>query len=191
MIPIDSKEYRLLYTDEFGDDVGLDEVQLLDPPLEDRVPELLGLLDSSDTFVSYQAMLVLSAWGNESGVKFLDSLVDEEKIHESGFESHRITDEDNVYDELAYAIYLYSLSDGDEDKIITILKKLLSIYPKYFFESKLKYVLLKTNYIELADLIENVIQSTLSNQKPYQASQLLPVLARFDAKKGGLLSNLL
>ncbi|CAM3997288.1 hypothetical protein VA7868_01112 [Vibrio aerogenes CECT 7868] len=105
MIPVDSKTYHLLYTDEFGDDVGLDEVQLLDPPLKERIPDLLALLDSPDQFISYQAMLILSAWGNDSGIYFLDSIIDDEKIHESGFELHRITDEDNVYDELAYATY--------------------------------------------------------------------------------------
>lgn len=184
MIPPDSEEYRLLYTDDFGDDVGLDEVQLLDPPPSERIPALTRMLDSPKVFLSYQALLVLTAWGEDSGIRKLEDFIDQNKITSFEFAPNRLTGEDNLYDELSYAIHLYRLSGGDSDKALKLYKKLLVIYPKYFFESKLKYALIKSEFTELAPLIEKVMKETFAMGKIYQASQLLPVLAKFSPEKG-------
>lgn len=179
-----SEEYHLLYTDEFGDDVGLDEVQLLDPPLEERVPKLCEMLNSSNAYLSYQSALVLTAWGKDIGLNKVTQFIDTEIVSTFEFSPHRITDEDNVYDDLSYAIYLYGLSGGDRDKMLDVFKKILAIYPKYFFESKLKHGLIKTEFVELTFPIEKAIKETLSKGRVYQASQLLPVLAKLNPKKG-------
>jgi hypothetical protein len=189
MLSPDSEEYRLLYTDEFGDDVGLDEVQLLDPPLEERVPALIKILNSSDQYISYQSVLILTAWGKDIGLEKLEEFIDREEISDLGFSPNRITDEDNVYDELSYAVYLYGLSGGDRDKMLRLFKKLLALYPKYFFESKLKHGLLKNEFIELLPSVENAINETISKGRLYQASQLLPVLAKLDPEKGWLVAQ--
>jgi hypothetical protein len=189
MLSPDSEEYRLLYTDEFGDDVGLDEVQLLDPPLEERVPALIKILNSSDQYISYQSVLILTAWGKDIGLEKLEEFIDREEISDLGFSPNRITSEDNVYDELSYAVYLYGLSGGDRDKMLRIFKKLLALYPKYFFESKLKHGLLKNEFIELLPSVENAINETISKGRLYQASQLLPVLAKLDPEKGWLVAQ--
>lgn len=184
MISPDSEEYRLLYTDELGEDVGLDEVQLLDPPPEDRVPLLSKMLESANIYLSYQAALVLTAWGKNIGVARLEQLIDGEKISGFGFSPNRLSSEDNVYDELSYAVHLYGLSGGERSRMLRIFDKLLKIYPKYFFESKLKHSLLKNPFKELVTSVEEALQKTLINGRVYQASQLLPVLAKLDQGKG-------
>ncbi|ODC03111.1 hypothetical protein BFW38_05685 [Terasakiispira papahanaumokuakeensis] len=184
MLSPHSEEYKALYTDEFGDVVGLDEVQLLDPPLEERVPLLSKILNSSDHYLSYQATLILTAWGKDIGLENLEKIVNNEEVSNSDFSPNRITNEDNVYDELSYAVHLYGLSGGDRSNMLRIFKKILSIYPKYFFESKLKHSLLKNQFIELIPSVENAIKETLLNKKYYQASQLLPVLTKLDSEKG-------
>lgn len=189
MLSPDSEEYRLLYTDEFGDDVGLDEVQLLDPPLEDRVQALSTMLNSSEKYLSYQATLVLSAWGKDIGLQKLEDFIKKEELSELGFSPNRITSEDNVYDELSYAVHLYGLSGGDRGNMLNLFKRLLSLYPKYFFESKLKYALLKNMFIELVPAIENAINGALANGRTYQASQLLPVITKLDSEKGWILAQ--
>lgn len=184
MLSPDSEVYRVLYTDEVGDDVGLDEVQLLDPPLEERVPTLSKMLNSTDQYLSYQAVLVLVAWGKDVGLEKLEEIVDKEEINTSGFSPNRITDEDNVYDELSYAVHLYGLSGGNRSNMLKLFTKLLAIYPKYFFESKLKHSLLRNEFAELIPSIEDAISKTLASGKHYQASQLLPALTKLDPEKG-------
>ncbi|WP_282176056.1 hypothetical protein [Vibrio nereis] len=186
MLLPDSEEYRLLYTDEFGDDVGLDEVQLLDPPCEERVPALIEMLDSSDQYLSYQSVLILTAWGNDFGLEKLEELIDREEITNLGCSPNRITDEDNVYDELSYAVHLYGLSGGERDNVLRLFKKILAIYPKHFFESKLKHGLLKNEFVELVPFVENAIRETFAKGRFYQASQLLPVLAKLEPERGWL-----
>lgn len=62
-----TEAYQLLYCDDDGDVIGLDEVQLLDPIPADRVPKLRTLLEDSDFFTVYQALKVLVAWQDEAG----------------------------------------------------------------------------------------------------------------------------
>ncbi|WP_020408551.1 hypothetical protein [Hahella ganghwensis] len=184
MPPINSEEYRLLYTDEYGEDVGLDEVQLLDPPLEERVPALSKMLNSSDPYLSYQSTLVLAAWGKDIALDKLEEYINKEDISNKGFSPNRITGEDNVYDELSYAVHLYGLSEGNKERMLKAFKKILAIYPDYYFESKLKLGLLSNDFVELIPFIEKAINNTLSLGKTYQASQLLPVLTKLDPDKG-------
>lgn len=184
MILPESEYYRLLYTDELGDDVGLDEVQLLDPPLEERVSALTVMLNSSDKYISYQSALILTAWGKYIGLQKVEEFIDKEVISNLGFSPHRITGEDNVYDELAYAIYLYELMEGDRENVVRLFKKLLALYSKYFFQSKLKHSLLTSDFFELVPAIECAINEAFTFGRIYQASQLLPVLTKFDSEKG-------
>ncbi|MEJ2076365.1 MAG: hypothetical protein P8X79_23235 [Reinekea sp.] len=184
MLSPDSEEYRLLYTDEFGDEVGLDEVQLLDPPLEERVPALTEMLESPDPYLSYQAVLILVAWGKDIGLNKLEELIERTDISSFGFSPNRITGEDNIYDELSYSVHLYGLSEGDKGRMLRVFEKLLALYPNHFFESKLKHALLKNKFSVLLPAIESAINQSFEKGLYYQSSQLLPVLAQLDSDKG-------
>ncbi len=178
-----SEIQRLLYEDEDGRIVGLDEVQLLDPPPLSRIPAVKSLLKETDLYVVFQAALVLAAWGDSEGLAKIEELINKRVHTIQEFAPHRIYDYDNVYDELAYAVYLYGLSSKHETDRKRIFEKLLRLYGPSQFESKLKYALLKSDFHELSPAVKEAIERAVALNRPYLASQLLPVLARWEPGK--------
>ncbi|UOG75212.1 hypothetical protein MTX78_01115 [Hymenobacter tibetensis] len=172
--------YNALYTDETGKVVGLDEVQLLEPVPVNRVPELMAQLFSDDLYLAYQCGLVLAAWGVEEGVNYLRSLIDSRIDKIAEFEPHRLWGEDNLYDVISEALGVAILSDYDRSEIVDILRDTLQLYGECYFESKLKGVLIRLDEDSLLPDIKRAMQLALGNQRYYQASQLLPVLAKYD-----------
>ena len=64
------------YIDEEGNErEDLREVQLLDDFSNERIKKLIDLLHNSDKYISYQAMLILIAWGEDEGFKKLDEFI--------------------------------------------------------------------------------------------------------------------
>jgi len=172
--------YQALYTDEAGEVVGLDEVQLLDPILTSRIPELLPLLAGDDLYLAYQAGLVLAAWGVAAGVDYLRHLAEIRVDRTAELQPHRLSGEDNVYDVLAEALGIAVLSEYDEQQVAGILRNILALYGDCYFESKLKRTLLRLNPDELLPAIKQAMTLALEQERYYQASQLLPVLAKYD-----------
>ncbi len=172
--------YKALYTNEAGEVVGLDEVQLLDPIPANRIPELLLLLASDDLYQAYQAGLVLAAWGVIAGVDYLRHLVAIRVDKMAELEPHRLSGEDNVYDVIAESLGVAVLSEYDERQVADILQSLLALYGDCYFESKLKRTLLRLNLPELLPAIEQAVTLAVEHGRYYQASQLLPVLAKYD-----------
>ncbi len=185
---------HLLYEDAVGHVVGLDEVQLLDPIPTERVASMRALLGGADLHLAYQAVLVLTAWGDPVGLGKLEEFVDARVDEKMEFAPHRISDYDNVYDELAEAVYLFGLSSVDSrDDRLRILGKLLALYGPCFFESKLKRALLRLDLPALApDLpalapdvralapdVRAALERALGLGRVHLASQLLPPLARW------------
>lgn len=176
---MDSETYHLLYQGADGDVIGLDEVQLLDPPPVDRIPRLISLLCDPADWIAYQAGLILSAWGESEGVKFLIRVV--EKWPDTGrdFSPQRLHCYDNALDEIAYAAHLFRLSGGDPDLSAGLFRLLLGLYGPVEYESKLKYALLRWDGLELVADVLAAIQRAEHLNKHYLASQLLPPLARW------------
>lgn len=172
--------YNALYTDETGEVVGLDEVQLLEPIPHERIPKLVDLLTGDDLYLAYQCGLVLAAWGVEQGVHYLRHLVAIRIDKLAEFEPHRLWGQDNVYDVIARALKIAVLSNYDKGEIIDIIKSILRLYGECYFESKLKYTLIKLNEPILLPDIKQAMQLALNHERYYQASQLLPVLAKYD-----------
>lgn len=169
-----------LFTDEHGVVVGLDEVQLLEHPPEGRIAVLHEALGMDDLELRYRASIVLAAWGDDKGLNAIEDLIDI-RIDELGVNiPHRILSYNNIFDELAYAVYLYGDVGQRTADQVRIYKKLLSIYGPCDFESKLKTALLCSEYKELFGDVENACRRSIDLGKKYLASQLLPVIARWD-----------
>ena len=174
---------RLLYEDEEGRVIGLDEVQLLDPVPPERISPVRALLGSADLYLTYQAALVLTAWGDPIGLSKVEEFVDTCVDQAMEFAPHRIYDYDNVYDELAEAVYLFGLSSVDHrDDRVRVFRKLLALYGPCFFESKLKRALLRLDFSELAPDVRGALERALGLGRVYLASQLLPPLARWEGE---------
>ncbi|HEX8660152.1 MAG TPA: hypothetical protein VF690_21590 [Hymenobacter sp.] len=170
-----------MYTDEFGEVVGLDEVQLMKDELSGRTELLTGLLRQNDLYLAYQCGLILAAWGISEGVDYLEYLVETRIDKTAEFESHRLWGEDNVYDVIAEALEIAaSVNNYDRFLIIRVLKKIIFLYGECFFESKLKQALINLNEQSLLPDIKQAMNLALDSERYYQASQLLPVLAKYD-----------
>lgn len=173
--------YHLLYADETGEIVGLDEVQLMDPPPVERFPAVRALLQEDDEHLVFEAAIVLAAWGDKVGLDRIEQMIDS-RIHErTTLSPHRLHGYDNVYDELANAIYLFGMTTpGHEETIERLYRKLLALYGPCGFESNLKRALLKSDAQELSDDVLAAIERAWNLGRPYLTSQLLPVLARWN-----------
>ena len=173
--------YDLLYTDETGEVVGLDEVQLMKSELSSRTLDLIKLLNSDDLYLAYQCGLIVGAWGVKDGIDYLHSLIHERIDKVAQFEPHRIWGQDNVYDVIAEAFEIAASINGyDLITIRNLFEELLRLYGECYFESRLKIALLNINERELLPSIKQAMQSALAHERYYQASQLLPVLAKYD-----------
>ena len=171
-----------LYIDEDGNKgEDLREVQLMEGFSKERINKLIELTNNEDSYISYQAMLILISWGIDHGFKKLDEFIDNKSDFMIEFEPHRIHGEDNVYDIISDALYISTYNTDDEHKILPYIKQILKMYGDNFFESKLKHVLLKMNLTKsLLPQIKTAITSAISNERYYQASQLLPILTKYE-----------
>ena len=173
------------YIDEEGNErEDLREVQLLDDFSNERIKKLIDLLHNSDKYISYHAMLILIAWGEDEGFKKLDEFINQKIDLKEEFEPHRIYGEDNVYDVISDALYISTYNTNDEDKIYPYIKTMLGMYGDKFFESRLKSILLKLKKTHiLLPAIKKAIDLSLQKERYYQASQLLPIIAKHEKHK--------
>lgn len=180
--PLDASKLRhLLYEDEGGKVVGLDEVQLLEPVPAERIPALRTLLVGEDERLRFEAAVVLAAWGDEEGISAIEELIDGRVDARVTISPHRIYGYDNVYDELAQATHRYGLSGGNRSTIKRIYRKLLGLYGPIRFESRLKYALLREEHLtdEFYPDVVAAIERAFNSGEAYLASQLLPVAAKW------------
>lgn len=174
---------NLLYSTSVEDEFGLDEVQLMEIIPTERIFKLIALLDNESKFIAYQAMLILTAWNIEEGFKSVDKFIEEQPDKEYNFEPHRIWGKDNVYDDIAYALYISTLKSNNEKKIIPYFIKLLNLYDKKYFDSKFSYCLLDIEPDnDLLPYIIKALEASLENKMYLQSSQLLPVIVNYDKK---------
>lgn len=175
---------HLLYEDEAGNVIGLDEVQLLDPIPTKRVELLRELLDNEDLYLTYQSALILAAWEDKEGLKMVESFIDN-KIHlKQEISPHRLYGYDNVYDEIAWALYLSIDNDQKpSDYVFSLMKKLLKLYGPCDFEGSIKLCLLDIECSKIIDDIYEAFIRALDFNKEYLASQLLPVIAKWNHSK--------
>ncbi|MDM8561234.1 hypothetical protein [Candidatus Parabeggiatoa sp. HSG14] len=171
---------HLLYEDEEGHIIGLDEVQLLEPVPIERIPEVQKLLEESDINLVFQASLVLAAWGDKQGFNKIKDLINEKIHNKIQLASHRLYGYDNVYDLFAEAIEIYGYTQEDHKDIIEAYRKLLYLYGECAFESRFKIALLNNKYDALTNNIIDAIIRAIKNRRYYLASQLLPVLAKWE-----------
>ncbi len=182
---MDQEIYQLLYyyKDEEDGTEGYDlsEVQLLDIDKE-RAEKLIKLLDNENLFIAYQSMLILIAWGYNEGFSKFDQFILERWDIKEKFSPNRINGEDNVYDEFSYAFLISTYNTISQAQLFPYFVKILDLYGISFFESKLKSVLLKLEILSplLSDTIEKGMISAIDNKRYYQASQLLPVVSKYN-----------
>lgn len=179
---MDATTYKALYEDEYGEVIGIDEMQLLDEPPPGRVPQLRALLRGDDAWVAFQAAEVLTAWGDDEGMAYFERLVPDWPAEGRDYYPHRIYGYDDALDHVADAASVYLLSGGDAARATALFRALLARYGPVVFESRLKAALLKRGDPALAPDVRAAIARAEAQGRPYLASQLLPVLARWEGR---------
>lgn len=169
-----------LFEDDAGTMVGLDEVQLLETHSADRVAILHAALRSQDLELRYRAALVLTAWEDDEGLDDIERLVDMRIDTKGVTVPHRLYGYNNIYDEFAYAVYLFGNANRRVPDQTRIYSKLLALYGPCDYESKLKHALLRFDCRILLPDLQQACQRAFAADKVYLASQLLPVLAKWD-----------
>lgn len=183
MTRLDAQTYHLLYEDDAGNVIGLDEVQLSRDALANRLGKLRDLLSTPvEPSESYQAALVLAAWGQSEGMTYLQNLVKTWLTTDSvrpSLSENRLYGYDDVPDEVAYAAYLFHLKGRASKDAYSLWEGLLQLYGVVEFHSKLKFVLMEIEENGLGADVRSAMERAIHKQKYYLASQLLPVLARW------------
>lgn len=183
---IDAELYELLYyyKDDFDGEEGHDlyQVQLTENIDPERVKKLIPVLNYENRYIAYQAMLILVAWGVEEGFDTLDQFISERWDQLETFEPHRIWGADNVYDVIAEAVYTAKMNGIHSDLIWKYFSIFLQLYGQMFFEGNLKHYLLQNDdlAVDLLSNIKDALDAALKSKWYYQASQLLPVIAKYN-----------
>jgi hypothetical protein len=175
-----TEAYRLLYCDEDGDGVGLDEVQLLDPIPSERLGPLRTMLVDSDPFVRFQATLVLAAWADPAGLTAAGNLIREQEIHQLGFSPHRLFATDTAYDQIADALYVGAgIAEPPELAIIRRLTlELLDTFEFHFFRSGLRLLTERIEGPEFAAVISSAVRRAVAEGQYLKASEQMAAIAR-------------
>lgn len=175
---------HLLYEDENGVLIGLDEVQRLDPVPIARLAPVRALLAGPDEYLGYQAALVLTAWGDAAGLHQLEQFINTRLDQRLAMAPHRIYDYDNGYDEMAGAVYCAGLaSAAGQPARRRVLGKLLALYGPCQFEGKLKAALLRLDWAaELVPDMRAALARALALGRAELAARLLPPLARCEGR---------
>jgi hypothetical protein len=177
--------YNALYSDEYGDIVGLDEVMTLDHPIQDRIVLLESLLNNEDLYVAYQSASILTAWGNNHGVDFLIQLIEKNVSSEINLAPNRFNNFDDIYDQIGSTVRLYELTEGNSEKVIKCYRLLLDKFPFNQFRGHFCDSL--TNSDLSAFLHDELIEShelTYSRGYRFQASLLLPCIMKNFPEEG-------
>lgn len=177
MMDTESQAYRLLYCDDSGETVGLEEVQLLDPWPTDRLGPLRTLLVEGDPTARFHSMLVLVAWGDSVGLEAANRFLHNKQDDASGISTHRLHGRNLAYDELADALGLSLANNVDRAEVTALAVQLLQLFRTEFFESGLERLLSALADPELQDEILRAIGDVSSQGRVQEASELLPALA--------------
>lgn len=180
---MDPEIYRMLYADETGEIVGLDEVQYLrnEDELAVRVPALREVLEGSDVGAALDSLLVLCAWGDDVAIdKAYEAITAEENSFE-GVNTHRLHGADRTYDLVANSLSMgVKLRGVDPDRVVPHAEGLLRVGTEVFFESGLERLISAIGKKELFAPTEHLMTTLIEMGDMRRASDLLPAFAAMD-----------
>jgi hypothetical protein len=143
------KIYSLLYTNKKGEKEDSYEMGLLEDnetPWE-RVEKLTSLLKQvksiEDILIPLESAKLLTSWGNEEGLKYLEYLVHSRVDQLGSISPHRLHAYDEVYEEIQYAIMNYYVRYVDRSKnngciaakrVEHILLKIIKLLSEFRFQ---------------------------------------------------------
>lgn len=174
----------LLYIDEDGNRIepsGLDYI----PPIQKRFKKIISLLKHETNLIRLDAAVLLTRWGVEEGVDYIEDFISRDAIDEEGEYSCRNNIDDCTYDVFGQCLVMFTDENHEKShRAISPLKKLLSFFGKRHFEHRIDNWLSISNIsIYLVDDFERAIDFCIENNKVREASSLLPLYAKWGGEK--------
>lgn len=176
---------RLLYTDTDGELVGLDEVQLLEPPPEARIPSLERLILEADPQVAFEASLILATWGKRSGLVGLEHAFDWIRTRTEPIRPHRIWAYETALDQVAEAVGYFEEYGDDPRSCIGLYRRLLACVGPVRFDGCLQNALTRSGLRELYPDVLDAYRRGLAAGNVDDSLRLLPALSQW----GGAVSD--
>jgi len=181
---MDEKYLKLFLTTKDGEWMDFDEIMHLD--VEDipweRVPKLIELLTPieslsiEDLEIPLSAARLLSSWGDETGLNYLGTLVNQQESW-NNYAPHRLRGYDTTCEVILDAILFYWARHADRGKeygevarkeISTIVRKIIKLSNQIPFEIKLLYLHLESwNWPEYTEAIKEHLETILLDPKKH------------------------
>jgi len=178
---MDPETSALLYADESGEIVGVDEVQLLDEVPADRIPALRALLCGDDLGTRFGSLLLLAAWGDSDGLASAEQFLSSTGNEFDGLNPHRLHDQDRTYDLIADALSLAVRVRGmDPAQVTPHAERLLDMATSQFFEHGLQRLVTAIADPALGAETDAVVRRLARDGRHREASDLLPAVAATD-----------
>jgi hypothetical protein len=176
---------NLFYTDENGNYMDVLELRMVEP-IHDRIKKLKLLLSSDNSYVRLDSAILLTSWGIEDGVDYLENLLDRDATEEEGKYLCRNNRDDCTYDVIGESLVLFSGNSPEiSSKAIAPLRKILHLFGKKCFTdngtvSFLEYADISTYLVED---FEQVIKSCIESGNTFEASKFFPLYAKWGGEK--------
>jgi hypothetical protein len=172
---------RLLYFDSDGNEV----LEVLDltgkKPITERTEQLICLLHHENISLRLDAAVLLTAWGIEEGVNYLENFLDRDAIEKEGKYLCRNNEDDCTYDVIGESLSIFVDNNPEKaDVVIRPLRKSLLFFYQRCFESRMTVALESSNIsIHLVDDFKGNIDLCLQANKPGEASELLQLYTKW------------
>lgn len=175
---------ELLYLDADGkmiDPSGLDYIE----PIPQRFERIKLLLKHQTNLIRLDAAVLLTQWGVEEGVDYIEDFINRDAIDEEGEYACRNNRDDCTYDVFSQCLVMFTEENPDQShRAISLLKKILSFFGKRSFQFRINIWLERSNIsIYLIDDFERAIDFCIENNKMPEASSLLPLYAKWGERK--------
>jgi hypothetical protein len=173
--------WELMNTNEQGEKVDLLDLRMLEP-INNRIESLETILiDSNDVSLKLDAALLLTGWGIEKGLEYLDMFLDRDAIDEEGSYLCRNSKDNCTYDIISQS--LVAFTDGNTEKAsmaIAPLRKVLSYFGRRSFDHGINSSLLCSEIsIYLIDDLKKAIDFCIEKNKIEEASTMLNVYTKW------------
>lgn len=198
----------LLFTDREGKPAQLQDIidAGLDGGYEDRIPELVGLLETGTPYEQLLACAMLVSWGHPEGFRTLIRWASDPAHtpwHAAPVTYDRVYGVDDSFAILADALKTSFWNDANAElrqMQIDAARALLGIYNDYFFERSFALALTRDKSVaatlepEICSAIENCLRALRAKKVgfdlAYQAASLLIPLARLNDEKAAYYADL-
>jgi hypothetical protein len=201
---------QLLYTDDQGNRVSVDEVMLsgMEGRYQNRVPALRDLMKApGDPLQRFEACFLLASWGDVEGLWQLTAWAqrpDQTPWGHGGLFDHRLYGSDQTYEQLARALAASLLFDKTPERQaaqIAAAKALLRLAPSYVFDFTLHNALVREDawlVPEVRDELHWAVEESVRAIEEHryvdfileiQTGTLLALLAAIDDKTAAALAE--